>query len=114
MKILLPNIRDTKIQYIPKNHVYVKVTDYGRCYILKEIYLGPGYHTWYWIEMSELIAIDISSLHYQPCTFDDAINKSVNNIYCIVYEFDNYSEMINKWGEIKYVDNITTVYKSNS
>lgn len=110
MKILKPNIKE-HIVPISKNSVYVYVMDYGAKFFLKEIKVSPGQHTWYWIPLKVDKFIDISNTDGHICTFDSAINKVVNDAYRTVYSFDNFDEMVRMWDNIKYIDNIVTVYK---
>jgi hypothetical protein len=44
-------------------------------------------------------------------SFEDAINKAVNNPYCTVYAFDTHRDMAKHWEELVYLDTITTTYK---
>jgi hypothetical protein len=87
--------------------------DYGRKYILKEIKIEAGKHTWMWISFDSQEVLDISNLYNNNkiCSFDNAINRSINDLYCTVYEFDNFDEMIKNWNKIRYESNITTTYK---
>jgi len=111
MKILEPN---TGKEYVPilKSHFYVLVTDYKAKRFLKEIKIGPAQYTWEWVYFSTDHFVDISSINDKYCSFDNAINKNVNNAYCTVYEFDSFDEMVEHWEDIKYIDKITTIYKS--
>jgi hypothetical protein len=110
MKVLEPN-NGKNIEYISTDHLYVKITDYKKITVLKEVIVAPGQHSWEWIELKEGTSVDVSRLGNNFCTFDNAINKSVNNFYCTIYEFDSLEEMIGKWKKIKYNDNIITKYK---
>ena len=111
MKILNPN---TGKEYVPilKSHLYVSITDFGLNRFLKEIKINPGQHTWEWISFRTDHFIDISGISDSYCSFDNAINKAVNDSYCTIYEFDDNKEMIKHWDDIKYIDSITTIYKS--
>lgn len=116
MKILQPRI-DQKdqadVEYIVKDHVYVMITDFGLISILKQVLLSPGRSTWIWVAMKAEIAIDI--YHQKKIlTFDEAINKAVNDLYCTVYKFGTYREMVNAWDTIRYKDDIGTVYKEST
>ena len=110
MKILNPNTGKNRVPILI-NHVYVSISDYGTKLLLKEIKINIGQHTWYWIEMKERLPIDISGINDSYCTFNNAINRSVNNPYCTVYEFDSYDDMIRGWEDIKYIANIETMYE---
>lgn len=112
MRIFNPNV-GKEIVPIVKNHAYMYITDYGIKALLKEIKIGPGQHTWYWIKMDPNRFIDISEINGYYCSFDNAINRAVNDPYCTVYGFDNYDEMIKCWEKIVYIDKITTVYKGD-
>ncbi len=110
MRILNPN---TGQEFVPivKHHIYVKACDTGQIFFLKEMKIGPGQHTWEWVSLRSDRFIDISEIRGNYCTFDNAINRAVNNPYSTIYEFTNHLEFIDSWNEIKYVDPITTVYK---
>lgn len=111
MNILNPN---TGQGYVPilKQHLYIMVTDFEEKLFLKEIKIGPGQHTWQWISFKVEKFVDISGINGNYCTFDNAINRAVNNPYCTVYAFDSFGEMVNLWLKVKYIDSIETVYKS--
>jgi len=112
MRILKVSSKKAPVEHIPINGVYVKITDFGLISLLKEIIIGPGVHTWYWVTFKETEPISINPNHYKIISFDLTINKSVNDLYCTVYQFETYNEMIEKWKDIKYnQDNIKTVYK---
>ena len=113
MRILKPNQKDNNTEYISTNHIYVYVMDYGRKCILKEIKMEPGRHTWMWIALAERDPIDIVDFYNNNriCSFNNAINRSINNMYCTIYEFENFDEMIKNWNKITYKNNITTIYK---
>lgn len=114
MNILKPN-SGKEVHYIVSSHVYVKVWDYGKKFLLSHLKL-PNLKTpinetvWVWLGLNEGTSTDVGELSH--ATFDDAINKSVNNPYATVYEFDSYEEMAIHWEDIKYVDTITTTYKA--
>ena len=112
MNILEPNTGE-EAHYIVKDNVYVSVTDYGQLSLLKEIKIGPGQRTWYWIVLKETVMIDVSDVidAGQYCSFDHAINRAVNDPYCTVYAFGSYQEMAKDWKKIKHVETITTIYK---
>ena len=113
MRILKPKIdnqKDPNIEYIVQSHVYVKVTDYGLVSILKEVLLAPGNTLWMWIVMKENLPIDIfhsDKIH----SFNEAVNRSVNDLYCTLYEFSSYKEILESWEDIKYIDDIGIIYK---
>ncbi len=111
MRILKPNVGEEFVP-IAKQHSYVRATDSKRKQFLKEIKISPGQYTWEWLSLRADLFVDLNGIDGKYCSFDNAINRAVNDLYCTVYEFDNHEEMISKWDEIKYVDNITTVYKS--
>jgi hypothetical protein len=111
MKTLFPNTGDDFI-LISKNDFYVRITDFKTIQFLKEIKIGPGQHTWEWISFKANNFIDLNNIDNNYCTFNNAINRSINNLYCTVYKFKNIEEMMKNWDEIKYVDNITTTYSS--
>ena len=111
MRILKPNT-DEKNVLIAKYHVYIFATDTKNRFFLKEIKIGPGQHTWEWISLRTDRYIDIGSIDNNYCSFNNAINKAVNDPYSTVYEFDNFDEVFKNWDNIKYVDSIVTIYKS--
>ncbi len=111
MKILKPNI-GKEFVLIVKQHIYTYATDTKQILFLKEIKIAVGQHTWEWISLRSDRCIDISGINDRYCSFDNAINKAVNNLYCTVYEFKNMDEVFTDWNRIKYIDSIETVYKS--
>ena len=114
MEILKPNT-GKKIQYIISSNVYVKVWDYGKKYLLVQIALpnnqNPNRKIWTWLELSKGSITDITEVSYS--SFDEAINKAINNPYCTVYDFESYEEMACNWTNIKYHETITTQYKGS-
>jgi len=112
MKILKPNTGN-ETESILKSNVFIMVADYKLKKILKEIKISPGQHSWEWIIFEGGGIIDISEITVSGryCSFDNAINKAVNDPYCSVYQFDSYEQMIKNWGLIIYIDNIKTKYK---
>lgn len=110
MKILCPN-SDEKIVQIPKYNVYIRVTDYGAKYILKEIVLALGHHTWQWIRISETEPIDVSGIGDRCSSFENSINKAINDAYSTIYQFENYDELFMNWKSIKYKSEIKTKYE---
>lgn len=111
MRILSPNI-GKEVVPIVKAHVYIIITDYGLKSLLKEIKIGPGQHTWYWVELRSDKLIDISDINGHYCTFNNAINRAVNNAYLTVYEFEDLFDMVENWKKIIYVENKKTFYKA--
>ncbi len=111
MRILKPNVGQEFVP-IAMHHTYVKAEDTKQVFFLKEIKIGLAHHTWEWISFRPDKFVDLAGINGNFCTFDNAINRGVNNPYCTIYEFENHAEMIINWDDIKYVDNITTVYKS--
>ena len=111
MKILENNIDGKKVEFILVNKLYVSVTDYGLKKFLVEVSYGPGQSTWYLVPFKLRSPIDINPLHYTPRTFDDIINRNVNDPYVTLYQFDSFEEMIENWKNIKYIDKKITKYK---
>lgn len=114
MQILKPNTGN-EIQPIYKNHVFAAITDYGLLLLLREIRVkfGNPKSSWIWIELKEGSLITVGSGVMEHPSFDNAINKMVNDPYCTVYDFDTYYGMIDYWNanEIKYQETIATVYR---
>jgi len=113
MNILKPN-SGKEYHYIVSSHVYVKVWDYGKKFMLSHLKMpnlqSPMRETvWIWLGLNEGTFTDVSELSHS--TFEDAINRAVNNPYTTVYEFDSYEDMAKHWDDIKYIDTITTTYK---
>ena len=111
MKILNSNTGEDIVP-VATNHVFVYVTDYGLKAILKEIVVDLGQHHWEWIAFSSNKPVDISDIGNRFSTFDNALNREVNDVYCTIYEFQDFNEVIREWDSIKYVDNIKTIYKA--
>jgi len=113
IRTLNPNNGEEMVPIV-KNHCYVFVTDYRAKFFLKEIKVAPAQHTWEWISLDSNHIVDLSGIGNRYCSFDNAINKKVNDPYCTVYEFPTEEDMISCWNsnDIEYVDNIKTVYKS--
>jgi hypothetical protein len=111
MKILRSNNGQ---QFVPiaKQHIYICATDTKQKMFLKEIKIGPAQHTWEWVNFKTERFVDLSGISDRYCSFDNAINRAVNDLYCTVYECDSFEEVVNNWDDIKYIDGITTVYKS--
>jgi hypothetical protein len=111
MKILNPNT-GKDIVSISKYSLYVSVMDTGVVRFLKEIKVDHGQHTWEWVSLKPSKFIDISEIDANYCSFDHAMNRAINDLYCTVYSFDTVEQMINNWDKIVYTDSIKTVYKS--
>jgi hypothetical protein len=111
MKILEPN-NGQEFVPIALHHIYIQATDTGRIMFLKEIKIGPAQHTWEWIDFRINSWVDLSGIKDRYCSFDNAINRAVNDLYCTVYEFETFDKAANNWDNIKYTDCITTVYSS--
>lgn len=110
--ILHPNTGQ-KIQYIVSSHVYVKVYDYGKRFLLThlQVYNSGIYEDrWVWVSLREGEPTNIKEFGHP--TFEDAINKAVNNPYTTIYEFESFTDMMCNWKNINYIDTITTKYKS--
>ena len=110
MKILEQDVGNTK-EVIPilKTNFFAYMTDYGRKAFLQEVIVAPGQHHWHWISFS--FPIDISDIGDRYSSFNNAINRAVNDAYCTVYEFDCIEDMFNQWEHLKYIDKIGTVYQ---
>ena len=113
MRILTPNKTNSEIEYVSISNIYVYILDYGRKFLLREVKLEPGRHTWIWVPLETQHTIDISDFYNnnRVCSFNNAINRAINDMYCTVYEFKDIEEMIKCWKKIEYHSNITTVYK---
>jgi hypothetical protein len=115
MRVLKPN--DGKcVKYIVSNHSYVKVWDYGKKHILCNIKMSDssfGEKIWAWILTSaEDGCTDLKDVAYS--SFDEAINRAVNNPYCTVYTAETFLELADNWEKIKYIDTIETSYVEKS
>ena len=111
MKILEPN-NGKEFVPIEMRHVYICATDTKQKMFLKEIKIGPAQHTWEWVNFRTDRIVDLSGIKDRYCSFDNAINRAVNDLYCTVYEFESFEKVTESWNNIKYVDSITTVYTS--
>lgn len=116
MKILNPNTGENNV-LINRNNTFVSVSDYGSISVLKEIIISPGQHHWEWIGLFTQgkiysIPINISDIGNRFSSFNNAINKEINNPYSTVYEFDNFLAMAKNIADIKYIDPITTIYRA--
>jgi hypothetical protein len=118
MKKLVPKVEGKEIEYINKTHIYVRVMDHGEISILKEIIIGPGQHTWFWVPFKvnkstkSSIPVDLSPREYTLTTFDEAINHSIRSPFCVIYEFDDCDDMWGNLDNLIYDDTPPTVYKS--
>jgi len=113
MIILSPNTGEEIVPVI-KNNIFVYVTDYKVRALLMEVIVAPGQHHWEWVVITTAsnISVDVSSLGDRFSSFDHALNKAVNDLYCTVYEFETFYDLAKNWEEIEYVDSIKTVYKA--
>jgi hypothetical protein len=111
MDILKPNTGEERVPICVLDF-YIMVMDYGEIKFLKDVKIGPGQHSWEWLSFKPDKTLDISNINGNYCTFDNAINRAVNDMYCTVYNFKNFQELIKNWENIKYVSSINTVYKS--
>lgn len=102
---------ENEVFYIAKNNIYVAVTDYGLKLWLQEIRIKFGNDGWYWVPLKQGNKIYIGNGEEQYSTFEEAINRKVNDLYCTVYEFDSFDEMIKNWNKIEYQDCIQAKYK---
>ena len=110
MQILEPNTGEDNI-FIPKDDVYVYITDYGKLALLVEIETGTVLSKYYWFDLTRNRKINISQVSRECDTFETAINRAINNMYCTVYRFQNFGEVVIEWNKIRYIDNIKTIYK---
>ena len=92
MRILEPN-NGKEFSLIELHHVYIRATDTGRIMFLKEIKIGPAQCTWEWIDSRSDRLVDLSDIKDRYCSFDNAINRAVNNMYSTVYEFGSFEEV---------------------
>ena len=114
MKILNPHekISGEEYTYIVKDHIFVRVTDYNQKKILKKFVLQNSVPTWYWESIKkDSVTIEMKDVCSKISSFDDAINRAINDMYSTVYEFENIDEMIKNWNNIVYVDNIAVKYR---
>jgi len=115
MNILKPNLKsreeDSNVVLIPKNEIYVYVTDYETKFLLKEVIVSIGTHKWVWLPLTSASkAWDLyDSVMYD--NFEDAINRKVNDIYITLYRFRNFEQFIRDYNNVKYNDIIKTKFK---
>lgn len=98
------------IVLVDTNHIFVSITDYGLKTILKEVIVSPGQHHWEWIAFSRDRPINISKIGNNYSSFNNALNRAINDPYRTVYEFVGIEDII--WDHIEFIDNIKTVYKA--
>jgi len=108
-RILYPN-NGEDIVMVDKNHVFVSITDFGLKTVLKEIIVSPGQHHWEWISFAHDRPVELTELGSKYSSFDNALNRAINDPYCTVYEFVTLEDII--WDHVEFVDKIETVYKS--
>jgi len=113
MRILNPNTGE-EIVPVVTNNIFVSVTDYGLKAFLKEIIVSHGQHHWEWVPFNSNKPVDILGIGDRFSSFDNALNRGVNDLYATVYEFNDFDEIVRQWDNIKYVDNIKTIYQSES
>ena len=111
MKILHPNVTKSSIM-IQVSHSYVMATDTKKRLFLKRIKIGPCHYTWVWVSLEADHFIDVSDIEDHFCSFDHAINRAVNDMYCTVYQFNNNEDMVKHWKEAVHKECITTIYSS--
>ncbi len=98
------------IVLVDTNHIFVSITDYGLKTILKEIIVSPGQHHWEWISLTNDRPIDVSGIGNKYSSFNNALNRSINDLYSTVYEFATLEDII--WDHVEFIDNIKTVYQA--
>lgn len=115
MNILKPDLKsqqeDSNVVLIPKNEIYVYITDYGTKFLLKEVVVSIGTHKWVWVPLTSVSKPwDLyDSVMYD--NFEDAINIKVNDMYVTLYRFRNFEQFIKKYNNIQYNDIIKTKFK---
>jgi hypothetical protein len=110
-RVLNPNTGDDIVP-IAMNNIFVSITDFGQITLLREIIVSPGQHHWEWMVINSNKPVDISDIGNRFSSFDNAINRSINDPYCTVYESSHFNEIIRNWDNLVYVDVITTIYKA--
>jgi hypothetical protein len=106
---LKPNTGQDRV-IVPRKNMFVFVTDFKKKFLLRQIYVGPGQHSWHWIPLQTAEEIDISDIGNRVCTFNNALNRAVNDPYCTVYMCDDFDDMVANWHLIVYQSGIQTVY----
>lgn len=106
---LKPNTGEETI-LISKKKLYVKITDYGATFLLREIRLSPGQNTWEWIPLKVDKELDLTGIDNHFCSFENAINREVNDPFCTIYVFNGFAELCYNWSDVEYVDTIVTKY----
>ena len=109
---ILSNNSGEEIVLVAIGNFFVYVTDYGAKAFLKEIIVSYGQHHWEWVSFNRNIPVDIIDIGNKYSSFDNALNRAVNDPYRTVYEFRDMEEAASRWEDIKYVDNIKTKYVS--
>lgn len=110
MEILKANKDKKEIRYLDKNKIYVKITDYGTAHLFMCIKVDFGVETWIWHPLKSDSRIDIKNIKIR--SFDQEITKSVYDPYCTVYIFSDFTELSAEWNKLRYVDDSSTVFKS--
>jgi hypothetical protein len=113
MRILRPNVEDG-VQYVVKNHIFVLITDFNDFYFLTNIRIKfEKDDFWYWIPIQRRKRESVVGANDEFCgTFDHVLNRKVNDLYCSVYEFDDIKDFLDNIGNVKYIDNIKTIYQA--
>ena len=114
MRELRPHISsDKETVGVNKNSLFVQVTDFNHKLLLRQIKVSAGQHHWCWIDLHGRgeVSVDLSDLGDRYSSFDNALNRAVNDPYSTVYECDSLKEMVQNWPNVIYSDNIGKVYK---
>ena len=108
-RVLHPNNGEDTV-LIDTNHIFVAITDFGQKTMLREIIVSPGQHHWEWISLTNDRPIDVSGIGNKYSSFNNAINRAINDPYSTVYEFVSLEDI--NWEHLEFIDNIKTVYKA--
>lgn len=113
MRILEPNTGEEVVP-IPTHAVYVYATDYKLKALLRQVKIANGQHSWHWLPLRENAELDISEAgDNRVCSFENAINRAINDAYATVYMFNSFDEMAANWDSIEYKTKIGTVYEES-
>ena len=107
MEILKQHHDDKKVD-ICVDYLYVMACDTKKIKILQMFKTSTMERIWSWVDTKTRV---INYSEDPNGTFNDMINMAVNDMYCTVYQLEDFNEMIKEWKKIKYVDQGITIYE---